>query len=244
MKNQAFSFTITDRQQKWLAVLNLVQVYSHDAIVLGLKPSMAFIRASIWLIRRHRKSSSVTSSKISLPGSSPSGPRCRRDVIRHEDRNGNECDRAHHKLKERFPCSRRRASLLMGDTSRVLRWPYRNGLHWRPVVDWRESATALRAEEARLVARPQIRISQSTVHVRAPEGTQGSLPDDLPLGTVYFTVLPNIFWLEIQCTRGRSLLRNAQLGAGYAGRIQPFEPSKYTRLSSMLRVPCWTGHLD
>lgn len=174
----------------------------------------------------------MTSSKISLPGSSPSGPRCGRDVIRHEDRNGNECDRAHHKLKERIPCSRRRASLLMGDTSRVLRWPYRNGLHWRPVVHWRESATALCAEEARFVARPQIRISQSTVHIRAPEGTQGSLPDDLSLGTVYFTVLPNTFWLEIQCTRGRRLLRNAQLGAEYAGRIQPFEPSRYTCLSA------------
>ena len=68
-------------------------------------------------------------------------------------------------MKERIPCSRQRASLLMGDNSRVLRWPSRNGLHWRPVVDWRESATALprlAPEEARLVARPQIRISWST----------------------------------------------------------------------------------
>lgn len=98
MNNQAFNFAKTDGR-KWLAVLNLVQLYSHAATVLGLKPSMALIRASIWLIRRHRKSSNVTSSKISLPGSSPSGPRCGRDVIRHEDRNGNECDRAHHKFK-------------------------------------------------------------------------------------------------------------------------------------------------
>lgn len=149
MNNQAFNFAKNDGR-KWLAVSNLVQLYSHDATVLGIEPSMALIRASIWLIRRHRKSSNVTSSKISLPGSSPSGPRCGRDVIRHDDCNGNECDRAHHKLKERIPCSGRRASLLMGDTSRVLRWPYRNGLHWRPVVYWRQSAkTALRAEEAR-----------------------------------------------------------------------------------------------
>jgi hypothetical protein len=56
---------------------------SHDATVLGPKPSMTLIRASIWLIRRHRKSSSVTSSKIRLPGSSPSGPRCRRDCDSH-----------------------------------------------------------------------------------------------------------------------------------------------------------------
>lgn len=54
--------------------------YSHDATVLGPKPSMALIRASIWWTRRQRTSSSVTSSKISLPGSSPSGPRCGRDV--------------------------------------------------------------------------------------------------------------------------------------------------------------------
>jgi hypothetical protein len=32
------------------------------------------------------------------------------------------------------------------------------------------------------------------VHIRAaPEGTQGSLPDDFSLGTVFFTVLPNTF---------------------------------------------------
>lgn len=117
---------------------------SHDATVLGPKPSVALIRASMWLIRRHRKSSSVTSSKIRLPGSSPSGPRCRRDCDSHEDHNGNNCDRAHHLLKERIPCHNQRASLLMGNCSRVLRWPSRNGFRWRPVVDWRESATALR----------------------------------------------------------------------------------------------------
>lgn len=35
MNNQAFNFANTDRQQKWLAVLNLVQLLSHDATVLA-----------------------------------------------------------------------------------------------------------------------------------------------------------------------------------------------------------------
>jgi hypothetical protein len=82
-----------DGRQKWRAILNLVQESSHGGTVLGPQPSMALLRASVWLIHRQRTSSSVTSSKISLPGSSPSGPRCGRDV-KHEYSNGNGRDRA------------------------------------------------------------------------------------------------------------------------------------------------------
>lgn len=159
-------------------------------------------------------------------------------------------------MKERIPCSKQRASLLMGDNSRVLRWPSRNGLHWRPVVDWRESATALPClapEEARLVARPQIRISWSTRRAyfecagrKARKNRR--TPDDLSLDTVYITVLPNTFWLEIQCTRGQTLLRNCTSRCRTrAGRIQPFGASfkiYCSSLSSKPTVPCCTGRCD
>jgi hypothetical protein len=48
MNNQAFNLAIADGEQRWLAVLNLVQLFSQDATVLDPKPSMALIRASIW----------------------------------------------------------------------------------------------------------------------------------------------------------------------------------------------------
>jgi len=133
-------------------------------------------------------SSVVLSSKISLQGSSPSGPRCRKDV-KHQDRMAT-IDRAHQRLKERLPCRRRRVTLRMGDNSRVLRWPSRNGLHWRPVVasKVRESATAFALE---LVAKPELDSWASWHRASSAGRKQGSLPDDISLGTVFVIVLPN-----------------------------------------------------
>ena len=137
-------------------------------------------------------------------------------------------------LKERIPCENQRASLLMGNCSRVLRWA---------ISHWSSLAASSRLEgignslaplKTLVSSRgPELEFPWRTVHIRrAPEGTQGSLPDDLSLGTVFFTVLPNTFWLEIQRRRGRRLLRNAQLGAAWRGVLQPVEPS-YTICSTL-----------
>lgn len=116
----------------------------------------------------------------------------------------------------------------MGNCSRLLRWPSRNGLHCESTGGKRQQPCAEEPWKLASLRGPKLEVPRAPCIFARRKERKEAPPTTLSLGTVFITVLPNTFGLRSSAREFKGYYETAQLGAGCAGRVRPFEAS-YTR---------------